>query len=454
MRFQKSSLASISLISAALAFGQIAWADTPLPAGIYRVEPPLGNTDPPLPPDVRNFTIQIHRNAPAVRPDAVYALLARQTTESRTYPAWQVLLAPSAAAPKPSRTPDQGCTGYGFNDSGESDGICRNHAFKLNAGADGKSFTIDGYDQTQQLPPTYIEDKEPPSPQKIGAAALFGFNPNGHYIDSTEITHVQSRFTLQAPLDIQRILQLKRPVPLYPGRGATFPDEILDAGAQVGILHTDSQWMAVVRLKPDGSIVRGWLDRDTMDELRWIDQDATTGNFRFRVAFDAAGPEYDTERPAVAIEVRDASTGKRLQVFRDFYSESQEPSAKALELVDANFDGHPDLSIFGSSGGAGPNSSTNFFLFNPTTREFAYDAALSDLTQISIDPKSKTIFSASRGSCCSHYSSTWRYIQGRLTEVGNWSEEYTADGRWIEESTCKLSRGKMRCKFKRHRRKN
>ncbi len=453
MKLQKLNLGSILWIAATFSIGQIAWAGTPLPAGIYRVEPPAGNVDPP-PPEVHDSTIQVHRNVPAVRPDARFAMLVRQKFEFSQYPGWQVLLAPSAASSNPSSTPDRACAGYGFNDNGEGSGLCSNHAFKLNPGADGKSFTIDGYDQTKELPPTYIEEKKPPDPARVGAAVILGLSISGHYIRATEISHVQSRFTLQTPLEIQRILQLGRPVPLYPGRGSTFPDEVLDTDTHVGILHTDSEWMEVVLLKPDGGLVRGWLDRDKMAELQWIDQEATVGNFRFRVAFDATGPDYSSERTAVAIEVLEASTGKRLQVFRDFYSEPQEPSTQALELVDANFDGYPDLSIHGSSGGAGPNSTDNFFLFKPATSEFAYDAALSELTQISIDPKSKTISSASRGSCCSHYASTWQYIQGRLTEVGNWSEQYTADDQWIEESTCKLAKGKMRCKFKRHRQKN
>jgi hypothetical protein len=40
---------------------------------------------------------------------------------------------------------------------------------------------------------------------------------------------------------------------------------------------------------------------------------------------------------------------------------------------------------FGYSGGAGPNSTDNFFLFDPAANQFIFDKELSTLTQTSID---------------------------------------------------------------------
>lgn len=446
MKFKKFNLARLLLAFSALSSSHCALADVPLVSGIYRIEPAIENIEPPLPPEISDRGTYVHRNGPAVRADASYAMLARSADEGNSKFGWQLLLIPSRA-PSP-QDPDSRCAGYLFNDYGSDNGLCSSHSLSMQPSNDGTSFVISSPDSKAELPAIYIKRETPLPPEKIGVALALGIDPWGWYVSSFEITHLQSRFTLQTPLAVERILKLARPTSIYAERAVAFPEQVLDANSYVGVLHTDSEWLEVVQAKRDGRLIRGWLDRDRIEELQWIDQEATIDNFRFRVAYTTSPPDSFSEQNAVAVEVLESSTGKRHQVLRDFYSRPREPSSRALEIVDANFDGKLDFSIDGDDGGAGPNYTTNFFLFNPKTRYFEYNEELSNLSQISINAKSRTISSGVRGGCCYHSDSKWRYIQGNLTEIMRFEQEYMSEQNWVKESTCRYSEGKLRCKSK------
>lgn len=193
---------------------------------------------------------------------------------------------------------------------------------------------------------------------------------------------------------------------------------------------------------------------DDLKNVVWIDQKASTKSLYFRVAFpnEKTEPWQDPPNP-VAIEVLDRANSRRLQLIRDFESSYrvQPDQSEALILLDANFDGYPDISIAASDGGAGPNNTVNFFLFSPQTGHFEFNEELSNLTQIRISEKTKTIESAARGSCCQHSSETFRYVRGKLVQISSWDESMTTDGKWIETTNCRLMHSKMRCKTLRKR---
>ena len=191
-----------------------------------------------------------------------------------------------------------------------------------------------------------------------------------------------------------------------------------------------------------------------LGDVVWVEQKALTKRFYFRVAFPNIETESWEDRPApVAIRVFDRASGRQVQTIQDFESASrvQPDPPKALAVLDANFDGYADISIAGSDGGAGPNNTINFFLFNPRTGHFEFDEALSSLPQISIEKKTKTVRSAGRGGCCQHSSETFRYVQGKLVQISSWDESITADGKWAETTNCRLMRDKMQCKTTRKR---
>ena len=117
-----------------------------------------------------------------------------------------------------------------------------------------------------------------------------------------------------------------------------------------------------------------------------------------------------------SIQVIDIRTDKTIQtIVVDGYPEVGEPE-ELLEVVDANFDGLPDISVPFMGGGAGPNNSINFYLFDQSKKRFVYQKKLSSLTQVSFN-KNRTISSAYRNGCCDHIDETWRFNGRQLTVI-------------------------------------
>lgn len=172
----------------------------------------------------------------------------------------------------------------------------------------------------------------------------------------------------------------------------------------------------------------------------WFDQDAQTNAFRFRVkAMSSDGDHFAVS----AIEISN-SRGKRVQLISNVGV--QPVSAKAdrlLQVIDVNFDGHDDIAVLAADGGAGPNGTSYFYLFESRQKKFKLDKKLSSLPQASINPD-HTITSAYRDGCCSHGTKTYRYVAGRLTQVGSRDESLTSDGQTVETTVGKLVRGKIR----------
>lgn len=181
-----------------------------------------------------------------------------------------------------------------------------------------------------------------------------------------------------------------------------------------------------------------------INDLQWFDQKASTKKIRARVQISIE------ENSAKALQIIDKRTGLLIQEILDIGGTHCLASPEEfLSVEDANFDGYPDLKIPTSSGGAGPNSTENFYLYNQLTQQFEFNQELSDLTQVSIDPKHKWIQSDSRGSCCSHSSEFYRFVSGHLFMVASWDESRTADGKWIVVTTGKLRKGQMHYREKR-----
>ncbi|MFM0133239.1 XAC2610-related protein [Paraburkholderia sediminicola] len=307
------------------------------------------------------------------------------------------------------------------------------------------TFTVSWRPKREFLRVEHVQPQHQPTPEEIGACAI-GVCERAAYGQATglyEVTYYTDRFTRETTRPYRDILYLDKAVPVYTLTDRKSVQGSIDAGNYVAILSTDPEWYETDRFSTDGVNTHGWINRDDIFDIRWITQKAETKDFRFRVAFR---PNEDASEPAwpVAIEVIDRRTNRRVQVIRDFYSEMS-PTAEneLLQVVDANFDGYPDIAIFSQSGGAGPNNTENFFLFNPTTRQFVFDEELSSLPQIAIDSKTRTITSAQRDGCCRHSAETYRYMDGRLTLIANWDESLSADGKWLETTTGHLQNGTM-----------
>lgn len=180
-------------------------------------------------------------------------------------------------------------------------------------------------------------------------------------------------------------------------------------------------------------------------QAAWYPQRVITADFAFSVHATA----NEDERYAVdAIRIVDRKTGAVVQEIGhiDGMAAPGMPT-ELLHVVDANFDGRPDLSVLASDGGIGPDYTMNYYLFNPSSGRFELHETLSALTRPGINPQG-TIESAARGGCCDYHYQTYRFEGRRLKLVAESSEHYSPDG-WLETTSRKLVGGKWRSRTKR-----
>lgn len=178
----------------------------------------------------------------------------------------------------------------------------------------------------------------------------------------------------------------------------------------------------------------------------WHDQRVPTADFAFSALATVEDEEWFTIR---GIRVVSRKTGQVVQELPIAGAEAIRRDADELvRVVDANFDGRPDLVITIMEAGAGPNYFHQYYLFDPRQGQFVADAELSQLTAPAVHPDG-TITSSSRGGCCQFEIATYRYVHGKLVLVETMDEAMTADGKWIETRTRKLVKGKWQRRFKR-----
>jgi hypothetical protein len=138
--------------------------------------------------------------------------------------------------------------------------------------------------------------------------------------------------------------------------------------------------------------------------------------FELRLVADAmpnASDDSDAAPHVSAIRIY-----RKGQLAQELATDSQGPGSVFIpSLVDANFDGLPDLTI-ALSLPAGPNIPQQTWLFDPRTQRFV-DApdTLQGITSPEFDKKFKTIVSQWRNGCCEHGVTTYRWDGARLKEA-------------------------------------
>ncbi|WAC44192.1 nitrite reductase [Pseudomonas sp. SL4(2022)] len=91
------------------------------------------------------------------------------------------------------------------------------------------------------------------------------------------------------------------------------------------------------------------------------------------------------------------------------------------DLIDANFDGWPDLSL-AMFLPAGPNIPHQTWLYDVATGRFVdAPAGLQDISSAEFDPVHRVVYSYWRASCCEHGVSTYRWTDGDLEEIDSQS---------------------------------
>ncbi|WP_153950435.1 hypothetical protein [Cupriavidus sp. U2] len=210
------------------------------------------------------------------------------------------------------------------------------------------------------------------------------------------------------------------------------------------MLSETSEWYEVDQIPADGSTAQGWVDRDDLHDPNWVLQRAETRDFRFRADLASFDPTED-DSVLLAIEVLDKS-GARIQVLRDIEADAVPiPPEDHISLVDANFDGFPDIMATGlPDQNGGPNFTHNIFLFDPVRRRFVFEPTLSELPRISFDGKRRTVHSVYRKGAHNYSSQTFRYFNKTLTLVGTREEILSVDGEWFFATIGRLHKGKMR----------
>lgn len=177
----------------------------------------------------------------------------------------------------------------------------------------------------------------------------------------------------------------------------------------------------------------------------WFPQNAQHTEFDFKVS--CSGESGNSVTDGIAIYKKGHKEIYQLITGHD--GDSNKTCEDQIEILDANFDGHLDISLPTQNGGAGPNSSEYFFLFDAKTKRFNFNQALSDLFIAQFDPKNKEVTSSWRGSCCDHGSETYRFIKGKMVLVKTWRDFWTIEDNGKEKNiieTGRLINGKMRIK--------
>lgn len=92
---------------------------------------------------------------------------------------------------------------------------------------------------------------------------------------------------------------------------------------------------------------------------------------------------------------------------------------QAFESLDLNFDGYDDLKVWTETS-AGPNSGYAYWLYDPAKAMFVRQQDLDDKLsgfEVSVDPKTKTIATSSRDSCCAWSVDTYHWVNDRLMQL-------------------------------------
>src|SRR5699024_9367948 len=173
----------------------------------------------------------------------------------------------------------------------------------------------------------------------------------------------------------------------------------------------------------------------------WVKQKQETPKYRFEVSGSKKERGYGMYSMTVnAIKVINKKTGK-VQILTHIGTPT-DALDDVVQVQDCNFDGYPDFWIFAHDGGAGPNYGDDFYLYHPESGKFEYNEQLSNLTQVAVDTKMKTITSEFRDGCCHHGGEAYTFKNGQLDTLSYWNRQFGYFGIFAEYSAGKKENGK------------
>jgi len=179
----------------------------------------------------------------------------------------------------------------------------------------------------------------------------------------------------------------------------------------------------------EGGITATWTSPNgerTLPLALSQDQDDLEARFPYDIRLLAdALPEEEGDgcpTPPLVSAIRLYKDGELIQTLE---TESQGTcSIFTPELIDANFDGWPDLRL-AMFLPAGPNIPSQYWLYDPTTGRFV-DApeGLQGISSAMFDQVHQVVYSDWRASCCEHGVSTYRWKDGDLEEIDSQSSYF------------------------------
>lgn len=249
-----------------------------------------------------------------------------------------------------------------------------------------------------------------------------------------------SAFKLKEAKAYQSFLYLPVDVKFHTGTIGSDHFKNLHAGDFIAITKETDEWYWGEHISIDGQVTSG---RIYIDDL-WIGQRKLQiiNGLQFRIKHSSY-PEDQSFPNALGpiLGIKIYKDKKLIQVIKE--PGLVNDTTQIIHPIDVNFDGYPDLQFYSHSGGAGPNYGNNYYLYNPKTKQFDYHQKLSDLSQPTVDVKSKTISAAWRNGAGNWGSEKYKWINHKLTLVEYYEIRYLDDDR-IAETHDKMIKGKMR----------
>jgi hypothetical protein len=178
--------------------------------------------------------------------------------------------------------------------------------------------------------------------------------------------------------------------------------------------------------------ISGWIKKEDLASSPWVRQQQQTNKFRFEISADK---EFVN-----AVKIINKKTGSK-QVLLDIWAGFKSIPTQVIQIGDYNFDGYPDFMFLMQSGGAGPNYTNNFYLYNPQKDNFEYNDELSQLSQVEVEVKSRTISSNWRDGAAHHGGERYTFIDHQLTKTAYW-DQYAGMGFFVQENSGELVNGK------------
>jgi hypothetical protein len=205
------------------------------------------------------------------------------------------------------------------------------------------------------------------------------------------------------------------------GEGAVLTErDSGDGAAETGTWHIESF---------EGGITGTWTSpngKRTLPLALSQNQDDLEARFPYEIRLLAdALPEEEGDgcpTPPLVSAIRLYKDGALIQTLE---TESQGTcSIFTPYLIDANFDGWPDLSL-AMFLPAGPNIPRQTWLYDVATGRFVdAPAGLQGISSAEFDPVHRIVYSYWRASCCEHGVSTYRWTDGDVEEIDSQSSYF------------------------------